>query len=168
MVVIDQGRAHQRILYEKFLENFTVKQAASQQLLFPLTLYYSAYEVQLLKDSEAALKQTGFVFESIDKVQLVISGLPVNVMESEASIVLDELIQELQGASSEASFSLNDRIAKALAHSLSVKTGTVLSEEEQENMVNYLFACKDPSVSPFLKPTFITMRVDDIEKRFAL
>lgn len=168
MVVIDQGRAHQRILYEKFLENFTVKQAASQQLLFPLTLYYSAYEVQLLKDSEAALKQTGFVFESIDKVQLVISGLPVNVMESEASIVLDELIQELQGASSEASFSLNDRIAKSLAHSLSVKTGTVLSEEEQENMVNSLFACKDPSVSPFLKPTFITMRVDDIEKRFAL
>lgn len=168
MVVIDQGRAHQRILYEKFLENITIKQAPSQQLLFPLTLYYSAYEIQLLKDSESALKLTGFVFDSIEKEQLVISGLPVHVAESEASIVLDELIQELQGSPSEDGFSLNDRIAKSLAHSLSVKTGTVLNEEEQESMVNALFACKDPSISPFLKPTFITMKVDDIEKRFTL
>lgn len=168
MVVIDQGRAHQRILYEKFLTNITVQQAASQQLLFPLSLYYSAYEIQLLKESEGALSQTGFVFSSLEKEEVVISGLPVSVAASEASIVLDELIQELQGAPTETSFSLQDRIAKSLAHSLAVKTGTVLNEEEQETMVNALFACKDPSVSPFLKPTFTTLKVEEIEKRFML
>jgi DNA mismatch repair protein MutL len=51
---------------------------------------------------------------------------------------------------------------------LAVKTGTALSVKEQENLVNGLFACKDPNVSPFQKPTFITMRVEDIDKKFAL
>ncbi len=168
MVIIDQGRAHQRILYEKFLENISIQQAASQQLLFPLTLYYTSYEIELLKGLETTLKQTGFDFESIEKDRVVLSGLPVHVVESEASIVLEELLTDLQSSFPEASFSQNDRIAKSLAHSLAVKTGTILNEEEQENMVNSLFACREPGVSPFSKPTFITMRVEDIEKKFTL
>jgi DNA mismatch repair protein MutL len=55
-----------------------------------------------------------------------------------------------------------------MARSLAVKTGTYLTQKEQENLVNGLFACKDPNVSPFQKPTFITMRVEDLDKKFAL
>ena len=55
-----------------------------------------------------------------------------------------------------------------MAKSLAVKTGMYLEEKEQENLVNNLFACKEPNVSPFQKPTFITLSVDDIDKRFAL
>lgn len=168
MVVIDQGRAHQRILYENFLENITIHQASSQQLLFPLTLYYAPYEIALLKQLEHELKQTGFVFEDLMEDRVILSGLPVHVAESEASIVLEGLISDLQGELPDTSFSQTDRIAKSLAHSLAVKTGTILTEEEQENMVNSLFACKEPNISPFLKPTFITLRLEDIEKKFTL
>jgi DNA mismatch repair protein MutL len=55
-----------------------------------------------------------------------------------------------------------------MARSLAVRTGTYLTEREQENIVNGLFACKEPDVSPFNKPTFITISVDDLDKKFAI
>lgn len=169
ILIIDQGRAHQRILYEKFIENIAVhQQAASQQLLFPLTLYYAPYEIEMLKELKELLIQIGFGFEQIKEDYVIISGLPIHVAESEASIVLEDLIADFHNGLPDTTFSQGDRIAKSLAHSLAVKTGTVLNEEEKENMVNSLFACKEPKISPFMKPVFITMKVEDIEKKFSL
>ncbi|KDN54329.1 DNA mismatch repair endonuclease MutL [Flavobacterium seoulense] len=168
MVIVDQQRAHQRVLYEQFLTNMTVHQASSQQLLFPLNLYFSVNEMELIEELKLSLVNTGFVFEETNDDHVVISGIPVNVTESEVSIVLEQLLSDLQDGIPENSFSQNDTIAKSMAKSLAVKTGTSLTIKEQENLVNGLFACKDPNVSPFQKPTFITMRVEDIDKKFAL
>jgi DNA mismatch repair protein MutL len=168
MVIVDQQRAHQRVLYEQFLVNMTVQQASSQQLLFPLDLYFSTVEIELIAELKQSLINTGFVFEDTHGDHIVISGIPVNVTESEVSIVLEQLLSDLQDGIPSSSFSQNDTIAKSMARSLAVKTGTALSVKEQENLVNGLFACKDPNVSPFQKPTFITMRVEDIDKKFAL
>lgn len=168
IVIVYQQRAHQRILYEQFLTNITVNLASSQQLLFPLHLYFSNTEMQLINELRPSLTNTGFVFEEANEDSVVISGLPVNVSESEASVVLEQLLSDLQDGIPESSFSQNDTIAKSMARSLAVKTGTYLTQKEQENLVNGLFACKDPNVSPFQKPTFITMRVEDLDKKFAL
>lgn len=168
MVIMDQGRAHQRILYEQFLTNMTVHQASSQQLLFPLQMYFSNNELKLIAELQPSLENTGFVFEAFDTDSIHISGIPVNTTESEISMVLEQLLSDLQDGIPDSSFSQNDTIAKSMAKSLAVKTGTYLTEKEQENLVNNLFACKEPYVSPFQKPTFITMRVEDIDKRFAL
>ncbi|WP_339921122.1 DNA mismatch repair endonuclease MutL [uncultured Flavobacterium sp.] len=168
MVIVDQQRAHQRVLYEQFLTNMTVNQASSQQLLFPLDLFFSAPEMELIQDLKLSLVNTGFVFEETSIDHVVISGIPVNVTESEVSLVLEQLLSDLQDGIPDSSFSQNDTIAKSMAKSLAVKTGTALTLKEQENLVNGLFACKDPNVSPFQKPTFITMRVEDLDKKFAL
>lgn len=168
MVIVDQQRAHQRVLYEQFLTNMTIHQAASQQLLFPLNLFFSKNELELISELKVALANTGFVFEAEAEDHIVISGIPVNVTESEVSIVLEQLLGDLQDGIPENSFSQNDSIAKSMAKSLAVKTGTYLTEKEQENLVNGLFACKDPNVSPFQKPTFITMRVEDLDKKFSI
>ncbi len=168
MVIIDQSRAHQRVLYEQFLTNMTVHQASSQQLLFPLQLLFSSNEMKLIVELQPSLENTGFVFEAFDVDIIHISGIPINTTESEVSIVLEQLISDLEDGIPDSSFSQNDSIAKSMAKSLCVKTGVYLTEKEQENLVNNLFACKEPNVSPFQKPTFITMRVEDIDKRFAL
>ncbi len=168
MVIIDQSRAHQRVLYEQFLTSMTVHQASSQQLLFPLQLHFSNNEMKLIAELQPSLANTGFVFEAFETDAVHISGIPVNTTESEVSIVLEQLISDLEDGIPDSSFSQNDTIAKSMAKSLSVKTGVYLTEKEQENLVNNLFACKEPNVSPFQKPTFITMRVEDIDKRFAL
>ncbi|RZJ67069.1 MAG: DNA mismatch repair endonuclease MutL [Flavobacterium sp.] len=168
MVIVDQQRAHQRVLYEQFLTNMTVHQASSQQLLFPLNMYYSAQEISLIRELQPSLENTGFVFSEINHDHVVISGLPINVAESEISIVLEQLLTDLQDGIPSNSFSQNDCIAKSMAKSLAVKTGTILSGKEQENLVNGLFACREANNSPFGKPTFITLRVEDIDKKFAI
>lgn len=166
MIIIDQRRAHQRILYEHYMRSFTVKQNASQQLLFPLSLYYSVYEMELLKNLQNELVQMGFLFDEISNEKIVILGIPVSITESEVSIVLEDLLNDLQDDSPTDVDILHDRIAKSLAQSLAVKTGTYLSDKEQENIVNSLFGCEDPQTSPFGKTTFITMKVEDIDKKF--
>ena len=168
MVIINQKRAHERILYEEFLTSMTVHQASSQQMLFPLQLYYSFAEIELLAELKSSLENTGFIFETINEDNVVISGLPINVTESEISIVLEELLSDLQDGIPDSSFSQNDTIAKSMAKSLAVKTGAYLTEKEQENLVHNLFACREPNVSPFQKPTFITMSVEDLDKKFNL
>jgi DNA mismatch repair protein MutL len=168
MVIVDQQRAHQRILYEQFLHNMTVNQASSQQLLFPLNLFYSSTDMEIIRELQLSLVNTGFVFESTTEEHIVISGIPINSTESEVSLVIEQLLSDLQDGIPESSFSQNDTIAKSMAKSMAVKTGTYLTEKEQDNLVNGLFACKDPNISPFQKPTFITMRVEDIDKKFAL
>jgi DNA mismatch repair protein MutL len=124
--------------------------------------------VELLAELKTSLENTGFVFEAIEDDNVLISGLPVNVTESEISIVLEELLSDLQDGIPDNSFSQNDTIAKSMARSLAIKTGTYLTEKEQENLVHNLFACKEPNVSPFQKPTFITMSVEDLDKKFSL
>ncbi len=66
----------------------------------------------------------------------------------------------------EAGFSQNDLLAKSLAKSLAIKTGTSLTIEEQEHLINQLFACKEPTVSPTNKQVVLTLDVSDIDKKF--
>jgi DNA mismatch repair protein MutL len=168
MIIVDQNRAHQRILYEQFLSNITLQIGSSQQLLFPLNLYFSKTELQLIDELKPSLINTGFEFEETNGESVVISGLPIAITESQASVVLEKLCSDLQDGIPESSYSQNDTIAKSMAKSLAIKTGTYLTQHEQENIINGLFACKEPNVSPFQKPTFITINVDDLDKKFAL
>jgi DNA mismatch repair protein MutL len=168
MMIIDQHRAHQRILYEQYLTNMTVHHAASQQLLFPLELYFSANERVLLVELQDTLHAMGFVFDTVQNNAVVVSGIPVTITESQVSAVLEELLRDLQDGIPENSYSQNDSVAKSMARSLAVRTGAYLNQKEQENIVNGLFACKEPDVSPFQKPTFITINVEDIDKKFAI
>ena len=168
MVIIDQNRAHQRILYEEFLSNMTMNHASSQQLIFPLEMHFSSSEIALISELKSALVSTGFVFDESSTDSIIISGLPINVTEREVSIILQQLLSDLHEGIPDSSFCQNDTIAKSMSRSLAIKTGAYLTEFEQENVVNNLFACKEPNVSPFQKPTFITMRVEDLDKKFAL
>ena len=168
MVIINQKRAHERVLYEEFLTNMTVQQASSQRLLFPLELFFSPNEIELVRELQLSLENLGFIFDAFAESSIVISGLPITITESKASIVLDDLLTDLQNGIVTDSFSQNDTIAKSMAKSLAVRTGTYLTEKEQENLVHNLFACKEPNVSPFQKPTFITMSVEDLDKKFSI
>jgi DNA mismatch repair protein MutL len=166
LVMIDQNRAHQRILYENYLKQLTLKEATSQQLLFPLKLQFSQRELTMLDQMQADLEHTGFVFSKEQPQRLVITGVPVGVSESEVSIILDQLLSDMDNDIPDANFSATDLLAKSMAKSLSIKNGQYLTAEAQEHLVNQLFACKEPNISPTNRPTFITMSVEDLEKRF--
>ncbi|WP_396603247.1 DNA mismatch repair endonuclease MutL [Algibacter sp. R77976] len=166
MLVIDQHRAHQRVLYEDFLKNLTIKEAASQQLLFPLQLHFSPQDIAIINQLKDGLEHTGFVFSSVKEELVEITGVPVEVPESEVSIILEQLISDVENEVPDSHFSASDLLAKSMAKSLAIKTGQSLQKDEQEHLVNKLFACKEPNVSPTNRTTFITMSVDELDKKF--
>ncbi|AUS04568.1 DNA mismatch repair endonuclease MutL [Pseudotamlana carrageenivorans] len=166
MLIIDQFRAHQRVLYEEFLRNMTSREGVSQQLLFPLQLHFSPQDIDIVNQLKADLEHTGFVFSNVDEELVEITGVPVNVPESEVSIILEQLISDVEHEVPDSNFSATDLLAKSMAKSLAIKTGQSLQKDEQEHLVNKLFACKDPNVSPANRVTFVTMSVDELDKKF--
>ncbi|KSA14373.1 DNA mismatch repair endonuclease MutL [Maribacter dokdonensis] len=166
MVVINQSRAHQRVLYENFLKNITIKEAVSQQLLFPLTLSFSPGEMNILKEIKDNLCTVGFVFGDLDDEGVEIKGVPVLVAESEIQMIMEQLMSDFQQEVPGDSFSQSDMLAKTLAKTLSVKSGESLDEFSQVKLVNDLFACKETTLSPFNKKVYVTITENDIERKF--
>ncbi|MEM6685111.1 MAG: DNA mismatch repair endonuclease MutL [Bacteroidota bacterium] len=166
IVIIDQHRAHQRVLYEQLLRNITVSDAVSQQLLFPVTFSFSTSEIALLKEVKESLENIGFMFNDISDDTIELSGIPSNISESELQIIIEQMLNDFQGEIPDTGFSQTDVLVKSLAKSMAIRTGKKLETEEQEALVNNLFACKEPSVSPFQKTIFITLSVDDLDKKF--
>ena len=166
IVYINQHLAHQRILYEEFLENITVKEAMSQQLLFPLEVSFNTSDIHLIKEIKEDLENVGFLFDKISEDTIVVKGIPVTITESQIAIIIEQLLEDIKNDIPDASFSQLDVMAKSLAKSLAIKTGTKLDLKEQEEIVNKLFICKQPDLSPFGKTTFITVAIDEIDKKF--
>ncbi|MDX1753177.1 MAG: DNA mismatch repair endonuclease MutL [Salinimicrobium sediminis] len=166
ILVIDQHRAHTRILYEELLKNITITSAVSQQLLFPLLLQFSKHEIELLKEIKDSLEQTGFIFSEIRKDSVEISGIPTLISESEVAILLEQLLSDLENEVPGTGFSQIDTLSKSLAKGMAVKSGTILNSAEQQNIVNSLFACKETTLSPNNKPIFTTLTVEELDKKF--
>ncbi len=166
MIVIDQSRAHQRVLYEKFLKDITIKEAVSQQLLFPLVISFSKTDMNIIKEIKESLINIGFAFSKLKEEEIEITGVPLLVAESEVGILIDQLISDYQEDFVGDSFSQTDILAKTLSKSLAVKTGEVLDKDSQLALVNDLFACKEPMVSPFNKTIYVTITENDIDKKF--
>ena len=166
VVLINQSLAHQRILYEDFLETITVKEANSQQLLFPVNISFSSQDIEMIYGIKSDLESTGFMFDEFTKESITVKGIPTSITESQITLILEQLLDDMKLEVPDASFSHFDVMAKSFAKSLAIKTGTVLSEKEQENLVNDLFSCKEPNTSPFGKATFKTLTLNEIDNLF--
>ena len=166
VVLIHQNLAHQRILYEEFLESITVQEANSQQLLFPIQISFNSQEIETLTSIQTDLESAGFTFESFDKEQVTVKGVPISIKENEVATVLERLLEDIQQEVPEASFSHFDVMAKSFANSLAIKTGTILSSKEQESLVNNLFSCKEPDRAPNGKSTFKTLTLEELDQLF--
>jgi DNA mismatch repair protein MutL len=167
MLVIHQNRAHERILFEKFLGEITVKEGVSQQLLFPLELTFNPQELGILREIKDSLTNIGFAFESLEEETVKLTGVPLMVPESGIGTVLDRLIADYAEGFNEGTVSQAEVLAKVLSKNLAVKTGELLDQESQLALVNNLFACKEPTLSPFQKLTYTIISEGDIDKKFS-
>ena len=167
LLVIHQNRAHERILFEKFLGEITVKEGVSQQLLFPLELTFNKQELAVLNEIKESLTNIGFAFESLEHETVKVTGVPLVVPESGIGTVLDRLIADYKEGFNDGTLSQAEVLAKVLSKNLAIRTGEVLDQESQLALVNNLFACKEPSLSPFQKITYTIVSEGDIDKKFS-
>ncbi len=165
MLLIDQRRAHQRVLYERFLTSITEKTSLSQQLLFPLEVELNPKQIEEYNQNKEILLALGFQIELKGKKTLEIVGSPENCPHSKIESVIETLLSGENSGQSIEHLSQADQIAKTLAKTLSIKSGEVLTPIEQQVLLDNFFGCKETSVSPFNKSIFISLEKFEIEKK---
>ena len=166
IVLIHQSQAHQRILYEEFLKTITIKEVNSQQLLFPVNIPFATADMEMLQTIKPDLESAGFVFTEFTKESITVTGIPVSVTDSQAALVIEQLLEDVKSEIPNTGFNPFDVMAKSFAKTLAVKTGTYLSEKEQETLVYDLFLCKEPAISPTGKATFKTLTLHELDSLF--
>ena len=165
LIIVNQQRAHQRILYEKFLQSITLNNYGAQKLLHPIDFDFSTEEISVLNSNKKILNQFGLIFNS-GKDQLTITSMPAYVEVENLKDSIDNLIFNLNHEIPDNSFSEADLISKIMAKSLSIKNGTILDVKEQQYIINALFACKESLISPFNKKTYVKIEYSQIDNMF--
>ena len=166
LMVIDQKRAHERILYEKFLEALKTESVASQQLLFPQTFELNPADAAILGSVLSDLVSLGFDIREFGKNTFIISGTPVMTDKAEPLQVVEKLLEEFKTLQVDTRSRAKEQIAGSLAKASALEYGTELKQEEIIHLIDELFACSTPNFSPDGKRVLHIIPVTDIEKSF--
>ena len=163
LIIINQNLAHQRILYESFLKSIFENSVNSQKLVFPIELSLTKKQLLLYNKIVDEFKSIGF--DIIVKNELMlIESIPFGIEKNNVEEVIENILNEEFNVSND--FSTADFFAKRLSKITSIKSGQKLNMDEQEYIVNHLFSCKEPNLSPDNKQIFITLNKNDIENKF--
>lgn len=165
LIVVHQNLAHQRIIYERLLRSTTLNLPASQKKLFSMEIELSAAQSVYVKDIQDALKSLGFEFVIQNQV-MKLSAIPSGLSDAEAERIILEVLDQTISDRPEDGFALINTLAGSLAAKMAIKSGHKLSQIEQRELINELFACKEPDRSPSQRPTFVTLDAQDLEQKF--
>ncbi|WP_372949710.1 DNA mismatch repair endonuclease MutL [Mariniphaga sp.] len=166
LMVIDQKRAHERILFEKFMEVLKSDSVASQQQLFPQTLELDAGDAELLKNILDDLLSLGFDIREFGKNTFIINGTPGVLDVSSPEIIIEKLLEEYKNSPVNAKAKAKVQVAISLAKASALDYGTELKQEEIDHLIDNLFACATPNYSPEGKKVLTIIPLEDIEKSF--
>jgi len=166
MLIVDQQAAHERILFEKFLNQIKKKSAQSQQCLFPQPITLNAADFAMVMEMEQEIEALGFRIEVFGKNTLVVNGVPGNIPTGREKELFEGLIEQFKINQAELSVPLSENLARSLAKRASIKSGQVLVGEELRALVDSLFVCTTPNYSPEGKPTFFIFEMNKIESYF--
>ncbi|MGZ4158173.1 MAG: DNA mismatch repair endonuclease MutL, partial [Bacteroidia bacterium] len=165
-MVIDQQGAHERILYEQMLENFEKHKSATQQELFPKTIEFNTLDFELVKELHSEIQSLGFDISEFGKNTFVIHGVPADTADHDSAALLEGLIENYKQNLLELRSDKRENLARSMARNMAIKSGKALTQEEMNNLIDQLFACKMPYSTPNGKPTITTFSSDDLDKRF--
>lgn len=166
LMVIHQQRAHERILFEKFLQALDNRQGYSQKQLFPVTVDFSSYDTNIIKELSEDLKMLGFDIEEFGKNTFVINGMPTEAQNADPKPLLENLVEQYKINRDKLTLDKRQNLAVSLARNTSIKVGRKLSTEEMANLIDELFACELPYHTPSGKPIVNSISIDELEKRF--
>ncbi|NQY08352.1 MAG: DNA mismatch repair endonuclease MutL [Flavobacteriales bacterium] len=164
MMIIDQQRAHERVIYESCLADLSNQQVIAQQLLFPINISLSAGDNVLFGEIIGDLAALGFEIENFGKQSYVVQARPSLISDENVKDVIDSIIEELKTETNGNSFGNHEKIALSLAKRTAVQNGRILKQEERDQLIASLFACQMPNVSPEGKAILKTINLKDIAK----
>ncbi|MEI8272397.1 MAG: DNA mismatch repair endonuclease MutL [Paludibacter sp.] len=166
LLMIDQQRAHTRILFDLFLSQIENSQGISQQVLFPETLELSPEEALFFEQIIPDLQHVGFDFEALDNHCYSVKGVSSHIGTGSVIDLLLDLLEKAQTTALETASGIHESIALSLAQASTLKSGQRLSSEEMSDLIDRLFACANHNFTPDGKKIMTVWSQDDIDSAF--
>lgn len=165
-IIIDQKRAHERIIFEQIIQTLALQQTPKQQQLFPINIELSSADSKTLNSILEEVKLLGMEIEPFGKNAFVVQGLATYIDENTVKDVIDEILEEYGNSGNLKPSKRKEKMAQAMARKTAISYGKALQQEEMTQLIDELFACDLPYTAPNGKPTLITLGLDELEKRF--
>lgn len=142
------------------------KQMPTQKLLFPITLELAVADAILLEDLLPDITQLGYLIEHFGNNTFIIQGTPADIKQGNEKHSIELLLEQFKHFTSEMKFSKREKLVRCMARQQSIKTGQSLGTIEMKSLINDLFECNTPNVTPTGNPTYIEYKQDYIERMF--
>ncbi|RCK77350.1 MAG: DNA mismatch repair protein MutL [Ignavibacteriae bacterium] len=166
MMIIDQHAAHERILFEKALVSFSIKNNVSQQLLFPHTIEFSAGDFAIIQILQDDLKKLGFEIKIFGRNTVVLEGVPVDIKPGNELTILQEIVDLYKENEYEQKLEPRENLAKSFACKSAIKFGDTLNQTEMRSLIEQLFMTRVPYVCPHGRPVIIKISLEELARRF--
>jgi DNA mismatch repair protein MutL len=142
-------------LFEKYNAQLSASKASCQQLLFPRTLELQPADFALLSSLIDEINQLGFDVSPFGKNTVIINGTPADVVKGDEQRLLEGILENFKRNEQALKLDKRENLARSLAKNAGIQYGTVLANEEVNQLINDLFACETPGFTPGGKPTFV-------------
>jgi DNA mismatch repair protein MutL len=166
LYLIDQHAAHERILYEQFMEEHARKQSMAQQTLDAQTIQFPPVEARLVEDCLEQLAQVGFALEPFGPNTFVIRAVPAMLADDDPVEVVSGIVDDLMLDRTPGQASIEDKIVLRVCKQAAVKAGQILSHEEMQGLIRMLERTQSPLTCPHGRPTMIHMSGDQLAREF--
>lgn len=161
LMVVDQHRAHVRVLYEDYLRRLTTHKMASQKVLFPQQVELSPKEMVTLTTVKDAFSEFGFELSPLGASSYGINAIPEGLEGMDVATLLHDLLSDTDADSPLAK--IHENMAASLASAAAIPYGQVLSNDEMEDLTNRLFQCSNVNYTPDGHATLCIIKQKDIE-----
>jgi len=166
VMLIDQRRAHERILYERMLKALEDHQPLAQQSLFPETITLNAADYQVCLEMLAPMEQLGFDIRDFGNNSVVIHGFPADMHPSGAGDTIEMMIEQYKSLQNLDDTQYAERISKSAAKASAIHYGLQLSDLEMQELIDQLFACENPNHTPGGSLIVRIMSLDELDAHF--
>lgn len=164
LMIIDQHRAHMRILYERYTGQINAHKSATQKLMFPETVQFAQSEDVVMQQLLPDLKSAGFDMSELGGGVYSICGVPSGLDGLDYVSLVQDIVASAADNTSSALDHATHTVALCLARSAAVAYGQVLGNDDMENIVNDLFACSNFNYAPDGSKILSILRQTEIQR----
>jgi DNA mismatch repair protein MutL len=168
LFIINQQAAHERVMYERFIQVGDHVTYPSQQLLFPRTIEFTSADFELVKSLMEEINQLGFDINIFGKHTIIVNGTPADSHKAEAEGMIEGLLENYKNNLQELKLKKRENIARAMAVHSSINSGQKLEMQETLQIIHELFQCSQPTHTPGGKPIFVNFDDNKLQEIFKI
>ncbi|HAT61158.1 MAG TPA: DNA mismatch repair endonuclease MutL [Prevotella sp.] len=148
LMIIDQHRAHVRILYEQYLQQMENHMFHPQKVLFPETVHFTPSEIVVLKKILPKMTEAGFDLTDLGKGSYAVNSVPSGLENVNEISLVEDMVQDAIAMDRPLKEEISQSLALSMATQAAIPQGQVLGNDEMESIVNGLFSCSNPNYAP--------------------